>query len=367
MADAKTYKIDKSKEAMSDSAWGDVDKAELRNKILEAENTDKLVKAVYLLIESDWRERPSEALKYPVMELKGDTFVYNRNALGSALAYAKQEDETSVISKLKKIYKSLELEFEGKEEPEKMSEVKFEAVDIGNLWCQCYDAMRNKNEWEYEIIGLYEEDNHKFAIIRNRDGKMFRWNFSLTEENGFVGADEISGVEFVETEKMMKFAEPENVADYRFAEDGNEGDEEDEVKMAEEEHVDYEAKCAELSADIESRDNIIMEKDNKIKDMEAELADLRAFKDGIEAERKAATVKSLLSEVKPYFDNVKLAELSKEGIECENLDIWCNSVKAVAFEASKSKKIIKSDNDGDGLWRMSAPVNIVKSDNKLWD
>ena len=355
----KTYKIDKSKEAMSDNAWGDVDKTELRNKILDAANTDKLVKAVYLLVESDWKERPSEALKYPVMELKGDTFVYNRNALSSALAYAKQENEVTVINKLKKIYKSLDLEEEGKEEPKKMSEVNFEAVDVGNLWCSCWDAMRDKNEWDYEIVGMYEEDNQKFAILRNRDGKLYRWNFSLTAEEGFVGEDEITEVEFVATEKTMKFAEPENVAEYRFEEKADDGEEE--------EDIDYEAERAKLTADIEERDNIIMERDGKIKDMECELEELRAFKAGIEAEQKKVTVMNLLAEVKPYFDAVKLNELRKEGIECENIDIWCNSVKAVAFEAQKSKKIVKSEHEDDGLWRMSAPINIVKSNKGLWD
>ena len=47
------------------------------------------------------------------MELVGDTFYYNRYALSSALAYAKQENETSVINKVEKLYKKFNLDDEG--------------------------------------------------------------------------------------------------------------------------------------------------------------------------------------------------------------------------------------------------------------
>ena len=354
MADTKTYKIDKSKEAMSDSAWGDVDKTELRNKILDAANTDKLVKAVYLLVESDWRERPSEALKYPVMELKGDTFVYNRNALSSALAYAKQENETAVINKLNKIYKSLELETEGKEEAKKMSEIKFEAVDIGNLWGACWKGMEAKREWDYEIMAIYEEDNQKFAILKGRDAKMYRWDFSLTAEEGFVGADEITEVEFVATDKMMKFAEPENVKDYRFAEE-------------DEPEVDYEAKCAELTADIENRDNIIMENEKKMADMEKELCDLRAFKKAFDDQEKAKAVENVLAEINGLADAGKVDEMRKEGLACEDITAWANGVKAMAFDASKAKN---KKRESDGIMSFAAPINAIRETNRhksIWD
>ena len=54
MADKKTYKIDKSKEAMSDDDWSNVDKTTMRNKIMEANNKNTLVKSVYLLVEDGW-------------------------------------------------------------------------------------------------------------------------------------------------------------------------------------------------------------------------------------------------------------------------------------------------------------------------
>ena len=74
----KRYKIDKSKESMSTKPWGDVDKTDLRNKIMEASNKSELVKACYMLVEDGWEDAPSEHLKYPVMCFEGDKLVYNR-------------------------------------------------------------------------------------------------------------------------------------------------------------------------------------------------------------------------------------------------------------------------------------------------
>ena len=116
----KRYKIDKSAKAMSNDDWSNVDKTKLRNTILNAQNNSALVKAVYLKVESNWEDAPSERLGYPVMQLKGDTFVYNRNALANAKARATQQNETEVLRKLSAIYNKLNLkeETENKEEAE---------------------------------------------------------------------------------------------------------------------------------------------------------------------------------------------------------------------------------------------------------
>lgn len=125
MADKKSYKVDKSKEAMSERDWGDVDKAAMRDKIMDAANRAKIVKDVYMLVEDGWEDAPSEKLKYPVMMLDGDTFVYNRYALSSALAYAKQNGEDAVVNKVEKIYKKLELDTDSeRKEDAEMEEVK---------------------------------------------------------------------------------------------------------------------------------------------------------------------------------------------------------------------------------------------------
>ena len=359
MAEKKTYKIDKSKEAMSTADWGDYDKATMRDKIMEAKNRDTLVKSVYLLVEDGWKDAPSEHLKYPVMMLDGDKFIYNRNALSSALAYAKQNDEAEVVNKIKAIYKKLDLDDDSeRKEDKKMAEIEFSAVDIGDMWGRLYGAMREARNWDYGIQGIYEEDNKKFAILIDDAKKLYRLDFSLTED-GLTLADEVVEVkqEFTETDNIKKFAEPENVAEYRLA-DCDEHDHDDDEHEEEMSADEMKAKMAELEKDIESRDNIIMEKD-------AELEELRKFKAEVEEQRKAATVESIMAECKEYMSDEQYKEMREEGMACNMADIdgWTNKVKAVSFSAVK--KNVKKNNDG--LFRFAAPIDNNKKSNSVWD
>lgn len=360
---AKTYKINKSKEALSDKAWGDVDKGAMRDKIMEADNKASLVKSVYMLVEDGWEDAPSEHLKYPVMELKGDTFVYNRDGLASALGYAKKEGETSVVNKVEKIYKKLGLDTKDGEEGEsKMAEVEFSAVDIGDLWGRLWHEMDDSRHWEYGISGIYEEDNQKFAILRDRDQKLYRLNFSLTEE-GLTLADEVVEVkqDFIETDEIKKFAEPENVEQYRkFAEPEKDPEDGEEAEMSVDE---MKAEIARLQGEIENRDNIIMERDKTIKDSEAELCDLRAFKQACMEAERGSKVDAIMSEVAKFMDKTQAEEYRNEGLTCEfaDLDGWANKVKAVVFE-----KVAKVPVKDDGFTRMSAPIEVKKT-GSVWE
>lgn len=110
----EAIEVDKSKEAVSDTSWGSVNKTELRKKVLDAKNYKSLVKDVYLVVEEGWEDAPSSKLKYPVMEIKDGKAVYNRYGLASALAYAKQNNETAVVTKVESLYKKLDIEDDGK-------------------------------------------------------------------------------------------------------------------------------------------------------------------------------------------------------------------------------------------------------------
>lgn len=114
-ADKKVYKIkvNKSLEAMSDKAWGDVDKTALAEKVVGAENFETIAPDIYLSLEDGWEDKEVTKLKYPVMEIKeGNEAVYNRNGLASAKTYATQQKEEDVLKKLKEIYEHLHLEFD---------------------------------------------------------------------------------------------------------------------------------------------------------------------------------------------------------------------------------------------------------------
>ena len=354
MAEKKTYKVDKSKESMSNADWSDVDKVALRDKIMGASNRAKLVKDVYLLVEDGWEDAPSEHLKYPIMAFDGDILVYYRRALSAALTYAKQNDETAVVNKIEKIYKKLDLDdTDGKEEKMSM-EIEFAAVNIGDLWSRLWREIDETYHGEYGIEGIYEEDNKKFAILRDRAQKLYRLDFSLTEE-GLTVADEIVEVEqeFIETDNMKKFAEPENVADYRIAE---QDDDENEGKMSEDEMM---AKIAQLEKDIEERDNIIMERDT-------ELADLREYKKAVMAKENACAVEAIMAEIKPFVNDEQFAAFREEGLACDEtkFDAWSNKVKAVCF--SEVKKSVKKDDMG--VFTFAAPIDAKKTKStSVWD
>lgn len=101
-------KVDKSKDSVSNTGWGSIDKTALRNKVLKAKNYKSLVKDVYLDVQSGWEESPSEKLKYPVMQVSGDSVVYNAGGLLSAQQYGEKYD-SAVAKKALSIRKKLGL------------------------------------------------------------------------------------------------------------------------------------------------------------------------------------------------------------------------------------------------------------------
>ena len=304
MAEKKTYKIDKSKEAMSTADWGDYDKVTMRDKIMEAKNRDTLVKSVYLLVEDGWKDAPSEHLKYPVMMLDGDKFIYNRNALSSALAYAKQNDETEVVNKIKAIYKKLGLDDDSERKEEaKMEEIKELAAT------------------EVEAESTLEEKNAEMA----------------------------------EPEIEVKAEEPscDDCDEHDHDDDGDvEHDEEQEMSAD-----DMKARIAQLEKDIEDRDNIIMGQNS-------ELETLRQFKKDVEDKEKAISVEAIMAECKEYMSDDCYKQMREEGMACEfaDVDAWANKVKAYCFSAvKKTPKKEKTD-----VFTFAAPVE-KKEHKGLWD
>ena len=356
MAEGKTYKIDKSKDAISETPWGDVDKIELRNKIMDAKNRATLVKAVYMLVEDGWEEAPSEKLKYPVMEIKGDSVVYNRDGLASALGYAKKENEIEVIKKVEAIYKKLGL---GKEDDAKMAEnvTNFE-IEGRKAWAEVIKKVQ-----DHEGDGAYVdsiEDNH---IIYTKDDVRYRVEADVKVDKDDKSVDADIKWDTVKKDADQKMAESEaececkdKMSDCGCEDDGHEDGHEDE---------DFAAKCAEMEKKIEERDNIIMENEKKMKEMEEELSDLREFKKTCMEKDKACAVESVMNEVKDFMNDEQFKALREEGMACEfaQIDAWTNKVKAISFESVKSNK--KTPKASSVMW-FSAPVQTEKNKNSLW-
>ena len=366
----KTYKINKTE--LKDKAWGDVDKTKLRNTIMEAKNKTTLVKAVYLLVEDGWQDAPSEKLKYPVMELDGDTFYYNRGGLASALGYAKAEGEDAVVAKVKKLYKKFDLDDDDKKDKEDKAdmskEIEFAAVDLGDMWGKVTKAIEDKVGYIFWISGLYEEDNKKFAIVKAYGtGECVKFDFSYTEDGVEIIGEPVGvDIEFVPNERTVKFAVPEGFEKYTKFEDDKDDDDDkpddDDKKDDNDDNDDDDKKAdmsdemAELTAKLEEKENIIMEQ-------EEELKKLRQYKADKEALEKKEKVDSVMGDAKEYLDDDIMKSLADEAECCDLAELgeWENKVKAACFSVIKEAKM--SD---DGL-RIDIPVQAHKENETVWD
>lgn len=112
-----SIKVNKSKDSVSNRAWGDVDKTALMNKAIKAKNGKTVIHDIYAEVDDRYEEKPSECLKYPIMEIGSDNeAVYNSGALSAALAYANHPDtgNAEVAKKIIGIQKKLGLDKEDK-------------------------------------------------------------------------------------------------------------------------------------------------------------------------------------------------------------------------------------------------------------
>lgn len=351
--DYVNHPISTSKDDIYEGEW---DGQKAKQDLVKEKNFKSLAPKVCMKLEEGWEDREVTKLGYPVMMLYDGKWRYSLKGLASALGYAKKEDETAVVNKIEKIYKKLGLD-DGKEVKSEMAEIEFSAVNIGDMWSRIWDIIDQKREWDYSISGIYEEDNQKFAILKNRDQNLYRLNFTLTEE-GLTASDEVIEVkqDFIDTDNIRKFSEPENVEQYqKFAEV-----EPEKKEMSLEEAMD---KIANLESEIEKRDNIIMENEKSMKEKDIELSDLRTFKQTCMEAERGSKVEAVMSEVSKFMDKTQAEESRKEGLTCEfsAVDAWANKVKASVFD-----KMSKASTKEGDFTRMSAPVEIKKT-GSVWD
>ena len=363
-------KVDKSKDAMSEKSWGEVDKTNLRNKVLDASNYESLVKDVYMLVENGWEDSPSQHLKYPVMELKGDTLVYNRYGLSSALQRAKGQNESEVVSKVEEIYGKLGLD---KPDNENMS-------------------------IEDNYLGM--EDS---AIMTKEKEKVM----ATEEEEKVMAEEETPAEEKKETPEEEK--KEEEMAEETPAEDKKETPEEekkeedmgmmpeDEMNMSLNENLDVAALLGFLKAETKAYRDI---KDEQLfkdvtysinlcmgeiakgrganakvvsnamlefmklassrlrtyfesgRELTKENKELKEFKTSVEAEKKSYQVDSVLREAVEAGmpdEEVENCRAEAENYSLEDIDSFKNMVKAKAFTYFGKKKLPADDTIKIGL------------------
>ena len=331
---AQKYKINKTE--LKTTPWGDVDKTAMRNKIMKAINKATLVKSVYALVEDGWQDAPSEHLKYPIMELVGDTFYYNRYALSSALAYAKQENETSVINKVEKLYKKFNLDDEGGDD-KNMAEDKKKKMSEETLENQETEVMEEQVESE-DVEDMSEEEMQDEETFADDDEEVDKADEDdEPDDDDPEGSDE-NAEEFEESECSDN---EEEMCDGKMSLDVNvyAGAMLEMLKAETDEQRD-EARKLGLSDD--EKLNIVMEECYSIA---CELAELRQFRIDTLKEKTVFETTQILAEVKQDLPQDKYAELEAEAGKCqfEEVEDFRVKARAFAYEFGVKKKDKKKD------------------------
>lgn len=297
-----SHPINTSKEAVYEGEW-DGNKA--KQDLVKEKNYKTLAPKVCLRLEPGWEDREVTKLGYPVMGLYGGEWRYSAKALTSAQGYAEKENETEVLKKIKAIKKKLGLDDSDGKEETKMAE-------------------ETKNAAAVEEVNVESE---------KVDVEM---------------ANPAPETEVKETEPEVKMDDKEIETEVK-----------EEIT---EEKEDFEVKCAQLTKDIEERDNIIMEKDAKIGEYEKELADLREYKRCVEASQLACKVEEVLSSVEKFANDEQMSTFREEGKKCtlETIVDFENKVKAICFENVKKKKSKEDD-----MIKMS--INLPKTETESGD
>lgn len=342
----KTYKVNKTE--LKDTAWGNIDKTSLRNVVMSAKNKDKIAHDVYALVEDNWESSPSEHLKYPLMELVGDTFYYNRGALSSALGYAKKENESEVVAKVEKLYKKFKLE-EG--DKAKMENKEF-AIQGREAWGDVISQVE-KHEGGHVYVDSVEKDK---IIYTTKDG--VRYDVKADVE---VGKDDKTVDAKIDWATKKKSEDQADI--HKFEDESNEEDEDDvhddikrdkdEKKMSYNAYVDVGAMNEMLENETEEYKKLL--KDNvNLDDMNVIMADyLVKAKRVDELECKLAEIdkekedKEKMSIVDKTFEDLKCAIPEKDvadfkekanGVKFSEIDSWVNEVKLFAYENGTPKK-----------------------------
>ena len=319
----KRYKIDKSAKALSNDDWSNVDKTKLRNTVINAQNKSALVKAVYLKVESNWEDAPSERLGYPVMQLKGDTFVYNRNALANAKARAKQQNETEVLRKLNAIYNKLNLKDE----------------TVNNEETKGDEKMAKLEEKEKDVV--MEQPNEAPKEEEKQEEKLSDDAEKKEEEK--EEAKEEKASEDSDSADKNDDEEEKKEEDEKASDDSEKEEDKEEDKLAE-----AEAHCAELEA--------------KCAELETKLSELEKFKADTEEKEKMSIVNQTLAQVKDSMDSETYAKFEEKAKECtlETVNAWRNEVLAnvatVLMSATKDESHLRMNVEDDS-----------KAPTKLWD
>ena len=154
---SNTRKTIYESKGISDKPWGDVDKSELLKAVIDKPS---LAKKIYLKIEPNWQEKPSERLSYPIADKNGTVYRYG---LASAMTYAKANNETEVINKLKKLYKEYGIEEETSMRP--VIEAVINEKTYKNMFGGKFNTKKKIGETDFYDIWIANDSNAGIQVV----------------------------------------------------------------------------------------------------------------------------------------------------------------------------------------------------------
>lgn len=309
--------IDKSKEAMSEKPWGEVDKSELRKRVISAENFKSIADDIFLDLREGWEDGIEGALKYPVMCLEGEKAVYNRGGLASAKAYAEKNGDEKVTEKLEKIYKHLELE-DGDMEKEAAEHCEF---------CEDYDC---KTE---EAIPLAAEHEEAPCECPDDNGEL---------EMG--GCENHEKEECGEPEKLEGEHPCDGCGEDDHKDDDHEDDDDDDDNDEDDcdELCKLSKRCAELEAKCEEYCGTIARMEEECKLAKEDAEKFREYSNKLENEARARFNNDLKVYAESIMENEKIEKADYDKIleKCECGEYASNDevMKDVAVATFKVKE-----------------------------
>jgi len=190
MGTGEAIKVNLTKQAASNDAWGGVDKTKLRNDILKASNYKSLVDKCYLVVESGWEDHPSESLKFPVCQIKNNILVYNINGAQAARSFLERNKNepyyNSANSKLNKIYKKLGLDYDKKH-------MRYDEKEGGNI---VKDKFEEKFS-EEDKLKYVSNDEKYVCAYKLEDSKFVAIPYSVDDEHIVMDMEKMMEAELV--------------------------------------------------------------------------------------------------------------------------------------------------------------------------
>lgn len=388
---SENIEIDNSKDSAISGSWSNP-RNKLFTPIINATNTESLLKEAYLINNNMSDDSSMADHKYPHHIIKDKKLVIHKNGLKAAFQRASQQGivKGDVRSHLLRHYRELGLSIEN------YSEFNITKVEFEEYFAEYFkdtesvgDKKLNIDERK-ELLNSYfskftftnnEETFIKYAIDEvgentvkctdNESGCKYEIKYSISDDNE-VSVD-MSNITKMDdehhkdtnikdsSEETSTFEdEDSHNKDTMFDDEDKNDDRDDEIEELKNKYSELESRCAEL----EKANKVYMEEIEKMSDYK----DLKKFKEDKEAEEKKnaelAEMNKVMSDIEEKgieMSDDEKKELMDKVSEFSSINAWSNSVKAQIFD--KVENI-------DGILKIGSPFSNTDNNNQfssIWD